>query len=738
MARRKGVGSLGICLRWFRAIPDGRFLIVLTTLGGVAVVLMWLWDSALDWTWGRLGYAWVPTLLWISPFVLVLRYRRFWIGAYWRVWISSAFLATAIIGTLSLLGGVGGIPEEARLGGQWGESIVGSPKWFGILKVGGLLTIALPILSPQRAGGAYKHCVRALLFAIVQFLCWTMGYGGKFVGTVLKKIRLVPAKRGWKTFVSKLARSHDRQLAPTQPNPELNDHAHGTPTTSQESQLGPEDSVPESTKYRNLTTQPDHNKIQIYGWHLPPLNILEKGATQGVSHAEPSILAQHIITTLAEHSVEVEVKDIRVGPRVIRFGLVPGWVSKGQEGKSQRSAKGQDSSQHPDSLRVKVNTILAREKDLALALKTPHIRIEAPVPGEAIVGLEVPNPNPSTVQLRSVAESPLFQRIMAKGGLPIALGQDTAGASVVVDLLDLPHLLIAGATGSGKSVCINAVLTSLLLSNRPDRLRLLMMDPKRVELTPFNGIPHLVTQVIVDSDNALQSLRGVVGEMFRRYKIMEEMGVRNIAGYNRKSNQQMPFLVVVVDELADLMLSSAYEAEQALVRLAQLGRATGVHLLLSTQRPSVNVVTGLLKANIPARIAFAVASQVDSRVVLDGVGAERLLGRGDMLFHSQGSPKPIRVQGALVGDVEIEGIVDYWKEQRGSALPPILLEEFNEHQDPNDDDDSEDDLLNRARKLADRLPRLSVSVLQRRLQIGYSKAVELTEQLEQEGTAVRR
>jgi S-DNA-T family DNA segregation ATPase FtsK/SpoIIIE len=443
-------------------------------------------------------------------------------------------------------------------------------------------------------------------------------------------------------------------------------------------------------------------------------------------------MARLVETTLGDHGVRVEVTDVKAGPRIVRFGLVPGWVSK--RGESGRAAIGLDTAD-PDlsaleRSRVKVQSILTREKDMALALKTPYLRIEAPVPGEALVGLEVPSPSPSKVHLREVMETPTFKKLVAKGGLPIALGQDTGGTPVVLDLAALPHMLIAGATGSGKSVCINSIVASFLLTKTPEQLRILMVDPKRVELTPFNGIPHLVGPVIVDAEEVNTALRGLIREMLGRYKLMEEIGARNIDGYNKRSKVKMPFLVLIVDELADLMMVGGFEVEQNLVRLAQLGRATGIHLVLATQRPSVNVVTGLLKANIPARAAFAVASQVDSRVILDAVGAEKLLGKGDMLLLHNESPKPSRVQGTLVYDQEIDHMVEFWLNQEG---PPLPLIDVGEPAEDVDGDEVDAHIMEEARELAARNPQLSASYLERRLKIGGRKAEEVMELLEEEG-----
>jgi S-DNA-T family DNA segregation ATPase FtsK/SpoIIIE len=327
--------------------------------------------------------------------------------------------------------------------------------------------------------------------------------------------------------------------------------------------------------------------------------------------------------------------------------------------------------------------------------------------------------------------------LAAKGGLPIALGQDTGGASVVTDLTSLPHVLIAGATGSGKSVCLNSIVASFLLTKAPDQLRMLMVDPKRVELTPFNGIPHLIMPVIVDGDQVNDALKGLMREMFRRYKQMEEQGTRNITNYNNRAEERMPYITLIVDELADLMIAGGFEVEQNLVRLAQLGRATGIHLVLATQRPSVNVVTGLLKANVPARVAFAVASQVDSRVILDGTGAERLLGKGDMLLLNSDSPKPRRVQGTLVYDEEIDKLVEHWSTQAGPPLPEIPMGDFSD--DGNDEqDDVNDGLMEQARDLALRNPNLSASFLERRLKVGGTRATQIAEVLEEEGLLTPR
>ena len=670
----------------------------------------------------RLGYGLAPVALYLAATVFVASSGFAALRRTWRPWVAAGLLVAICLGIMSMFVGSGWVTADASLGGHWGQRVGGSPMALGALKIAVLFLLVPLFLFPRRTWAIYSRIAVRLLRALAGSMRWVAertahearelaarlspdSRGAHGMGRLLRKAS-ISSRRSWRSVFGA------PQHAAPPPGP-------------------PKPAKPARKKGRspNESEVPRDDGARDDGWHLPSLELLGKGEARPVSQAVLQGMAKHIEDTLAEHRVDVAVQDIRTGPRIIRFGLVPGWVKKYREA---RGAKTKHADDAMEMSRVKVQSILMREKDLALALKTPYLRLEAPVPGEALVGLEVPNPFPRTVVVRSVAESSQFQKIASKGGLPVAIGEDTGGEPIVSDLSELPHLLIAGATGSGKSVCINAIVASLLMTNRPDRLRMLMVDPKRVELTPFNGIPHLVAPVIVDSDEVLTVLRGVQSEMLRRYRLMEEIGVRNIEGYNKKAREFMPFLVIIIDELADLMMAAAYDVEQALVRLAQLGRATGIHLILATQRPSVNVVTGLLKANIPARIAFAVASQVDARVILDTVGAEKLLGKGDMLLLTADSPKPKRVQGTYVRDQEIEKLVEFWRIQTGPPLSRISLEEGDS---PTGDGDrnGEDDLLGRARDLAKRLHQLSPSVLQRRLQIGYPRAMQLMEELEDEG-----
>ncbi len=363
-------------------------------------------------------------------------------------------------------------------------------------------------------------------------------------------------------------------------------------------------------------------------------NILDPASPTFIRAGVDKERAQIIEQTLASFGVPAHVVEIQRGPTVTQFGVEPDFIET-RQGRT----------------RVRVSQIVRLTDDLALALAAPRIRIQAPVPGHMYVGIEVPNTEISLVALRELIESDAFKKM--RSPLRFALGKDVAGRAAACDLSAMPHLMIAGTTGSGKSVCVNAILSCLLLNNTPAELRLVLVDPKRVELTAYNGIPHLLAPVITETDKVIGALQWVIREMDSRFRKFAESGVRDIKAYNAKTNPHLPYLVVVIDELADLMMLAAEETERSLTRLAQLARATGIHLIIATQRPSVDVLTGLIKANFPARIAFAVASNTDSRVILDQPGAERLLGRGDMLFQAPDAPAPVRLQGAYVSDAEI-------------------------------------------------------------------------------------
>jgi S-DNA-T family DNA segregation ATPase FtsK/SpoIIIE len=445
---------------------------------------------------------------------------------------------------------------------------------------------------------------------------------------------------------------------------------------------------------------------------LPDLSGLQMYDEVKLDEAELSSKAVRIEETLKSFKVDARVREINPGPAVTQYTLEPGSGTK-------------------------VRRITELQNDLALALAAPSIRIEAPVPGLARVGLEIPNAKVATVGLRETLDSERYVSNSLK--LPIPLGRDVNGHSVVHDLAKMPHLLIAGATGSGKSVCLTSIICTFLLEKTPDDLKMLMIDPKMVELTGYNGVPHLLCPVVTEMDKVVGALRLVLQEMERRYTLFSRLGVRNIDGYRMRmeeepGSERIPYLVVIIDELADLMMTAPDDVEGVICRLAQMGRAAGIHLIIATQRPSVDVLTGLIKANVPARVAFAVTSLTDSRVVLDLPGAERLLGRGDMLFLPADAAKPSRIQGAFIEDKDVHYIVRHW---HGVAPVPQYAEEWlnlpTSGGVTEEDEDGDDPMLEQAKQVVKSQGTASASMLQRRLRIGYNRAARLIEQLEEEG-----
>jgi S-DNA-T family DNA segregation ATPase FtsK/SpoIIIE len=466
-------------------------------------------------------------------------------------------------------------------------------------------------------------------------------------------------------------------------------------------------------------------------WQLPSVDeILEPGTDVAHDDEYDRQRAAVIEQTLASFSAPVNVVEINRGPAITQFGVEPDFV----ENRTGRT-------------RVRVGKITSLADDLALALAAKTIRIQAPVPGKGYVGIEVPNEQIANVALRDVIESDAFGRL--KSPLRFALGEDVAGNAVAAALDAMPHLLVAGATGSGKSVCVNALICCLLLHNTPDDVRMIMVDPKRVELTGYNGIPHLLAPVVVEMERVVGVLQWVLREMDSRYQKLAGAGARNIVEYNQKiasdpKVKRLPRLVVFIDELADLMMLAPEETERSLARLAQLARATGIHIVIATQRPSVDVVTGLIKANFPARVAFAVASGIDSRVILDQPGAERLLGRGDMLFQAPDSPAPLRIQGAWLSDTEIQRLVTFWRGQTGlvettspsatgvvDALPVGIPLKQMPLWDGMDEEQEGDPLYQEAVDIIRRQGRASITMLQRRLRIGYTRSARLIETLQE-------
>jgi len=447
---------------------------------------------------------------------------------------------------------------------------------------------------------------------------------------------------------------------------------------------------------------------------LPAMELLAADSGE-YTGTDVRAMSQLIESTLYDFNVPAKVVHVESGPTVTQFGLEPLYLERA--GKKRK---------------VRVNRIVSLADDLALALAAPAVRIEAPVPGQAYVGIEVPNPDKTLVGLRGIMESPELRR--HGGDLLLPLGRDTAGRPIIMDLTRAPHMLIAGQTGSGKSVCINTIITGLLMRHGPESLRFVMIDPKMVELPGYNGIPHLLGKVITDMDQVMGALTWLMLQMDDRYQLFRAEGVRNIDAYNalarrRKSMESLPYMVLIVDELADLMMTAADDVERQITRLAQLARATGIHLILATQRPSTDVVTGLIKANFPSRIAFSVTSQIDSRVILDQPGAERLLGRGDMLLMRPDAPKLFRIQGCFVDDREIEHVVRFWKNDEASEATSAVTP-WNALMDRMED---QDEMMLDAIDILRDMDTCSTSMLQRKLRVGYPKAARLMEQLEAKG-----
>ncbi|MCK8823478.1 DNA translocase FtsK 4TM domain-containing protein [Fuchsiella alkaliacetigena] len=464
------------------------------------------------------------------------------------------------------------------------------------------------------------------------------------------------------------------------------------------------DVTEEKDKDDSLPVEREEDKT---GYTLPPLSLLESGQSVDsaeVNQGQPELLED----TLAEFGVEAKVVKVSYGPTITRYEVEP--------------APG-----------VKVSKISNLADDIALSLAASEVRIEAPIPGKSAIGIEVPNGEQVNVHLREILESSAFQRAESK--VSVALGKDIAGEPVVADLVEMPHLLVAGATGSGKSVCINSIISSLLYKGKPDEVKLMLIDPKMVELTTYQQVPHLIAPVVTDAKKAAVALQWLVEEMEDRYELFAATGTKGIESYNRhlaeeENEEKMPYIVVIIDELSDLMMVSADEVEDAICRLAQMARAAGIHLIIATQRPSVDVITGVIKANIPSRISFAVSSQVDSRTILDTGGAEKLLGKGDMLFSPVGSQKMIRVQGAFISEKEVNELVEYVREQD----EPEYEEEVAEIENKSIEIDTEDkdELYEDAVRLVVE-ERASISLLQRKFRIGYTRAARLIDTMEEEG-----
>ncbi|MGW8249138.1 MAG: DNA translocase FtsK, partial [Anaerolineales bacterium] len=570
------------------------------------------------------------------------------------------------------------------------------------------------VLSPF---GLDSNLWRGLFFLIIFVLSLSLGLGlaGTFIGWAQKRVRA--------------------GAYASQPGSESDSGVSVAPIQGQEST----NVVPPGARKRRPALPPEFRKKFRLDTddgsgksaealprddRLPPLELLVSEQNVRPDERDINMTAGLIEKTLAEFGIPAKVVGFRVGPTVTQFAVEPGFVDK-----TPTNSEGDAARQ-----KVRVSQISALARDLALALSAERLRIEAPVPGRPYVGIEVPNARTSVVRLRPILENELFYRLNSP--LAIALGRDVSGQPVLADLARMPHVLIAGTTGSGKSVCITSIAACLAMNNTPEDLRLVMIDPKMVELVRFNGLPHLYGKVETDMERILGVLRWTVSEMDRRYRLLEASHSRNLESYNRKARRRrgeepLPRIVVLIDELADLMMSAPEQTEPALVRLAQMARATGIHLVVATQRPSTDVVTGLIKANFPARISFAVASSVDSRVILDATGAESLLGRGDMLFLPPEAPAPIRCQGVMISDPEVERVITFWQKATHSQEPETPPWEEMLAQEAVLAD--RDDLVVKAIAIVRDTQRASASLLQRRLRIGYPRAARLVDELEELG-----
>ncbi len=675
--RIKHAFRIGVLARW--QLWAGSALVLAAALA----LLGWAYPPLARWS-----QAWQRFLGWLWPVASLL---MGWAGARLTLGARVPWYPVRFLGAVVALAGLAPLAAWVHppAGGTW-----------GIWVITGL----------QRALGPWGAGLTLLAWSLVA-LAWMLDRPLWPYLTHLPRPSPKWQSR-WRTLHRALRRLYQRMRQRWQARqPDRNESPPETLQKIREERLPPIHLTPE-----------EQGKTTSRTWQLPdPAQILDEGALNAQDEAWAQEQARTIEETLAQFGVPVRVVTIRQGPTVTLFGVEPGYV----ETKKGRT-------------RVRVSKVMALADDLALALAAKRLRIQAPVPGQPYIGIEVPNETPNLVPLRRVIETPAFGRVRETAALPLALGQDVSGEPVVAALETMPHLLIAGATGAGKSVCLHAMLVTWLLFRTPDQVRLLLIDPKRVELTRYNGLPHLITPVVTDLEKAQGALQWALQEMDTRYRRLAHLGARSLAEYNRHAAQAgeetLPAIVVVIDELADLMMLAPQRTEQALIRLAQLARATGIHLVVATQRPSVDVVTGLIKANFPARIAFAVASQVDSRVILDRPGAERLLGRGDMLFLPPDAPEPLRVQGSFVTDAEVFRVLQHWQLQSGpqyqdADAPPqhIPLKRLEAEAQP------QDPLFDAAYQVIQQEGRASITLLQRRLGIGYTRAARLMDQLRARG-----
>jgi S-DNA-T family DNA segregation ATPase FtsK/SpoIIIE len=691
-------------------LPPVRRLILAIIIVGLA---FWYWRTITTWAAGiwsgtiaLFGWGLFFLVLALGTLVGIIWGQRVLSFIYhWNQWLGGVAFIFVAWGIMSFWG----------LGGSFGQAIIGASPVLGGLRLLGLAILGFILVAPG--------------------LSWRLT--GKFFSWVGRKLRERPAPRPQAYVPPTVEKpAPPPVMAPPPlitPQPPLKEPEAEPPL------LAP---TPAQQELRQVAQEvwkkygESPSLVTVDGWRLPPIDILDSVPDVEFGQADNMQRAKIIEDALASYGVEAKVVQINAGPTVTQFGVEPGWDRKMREVKERnRDGNIQIRQEEVSKTRVKVERITSLANDLALALAAPSIRIEAPVPGKSVVGVEVPNTIYGLVSLRGVLETSAFQKLKAKSKLALALGKGAGGEAVAADLSKMPHLLIAGATGSGKTVCLNSIICCLLMHAPPSEVQFIMIDPKRVELTSYNSVPHLAAPVIVDTHKALGTLRWLNQEMDKRYQKLAAAGARNIEGYNKskEAGERLPYLVLVIDELADLMMAGFDEVEHVLCRLAQLARATGIHLIVATQRPSVDVVTGLIKANFPTRISFAVTSQVDSRTILDMGGAEKLLGRGDMLYMPTEAAKPKRLQGCYTSDAEVERLVYFWNSQKGEEAVMPKMEEVTPTVAGMRGGFPADPLMDAARQLAHEHEHISTSFLQRRLRIGYPRAARIMEQLEEEG-----
>lgn len=688
-------------------------------------------------------------ILWFCFFIGVIVSKRIWFRKA-SYWIASFPLVFFLLASSTYLDDVFHLIEKLQLydyfvadismGGIVGRQLVGNTNnstVFPIIRIIGLGLCMVVVIFPRGSMTLVAKGTRVVMYLLLAFI--------KFVRD-RKQIKstdnMISGTENSKPVRIKL--SQQENINQLHDFAEINEGIISKNTSS-----STESNNLKQTKLDiNLNKDLNLKKDNLYSGEIPSTDILETIVEKGISEKEIEETSKKIKTTLADFGIDIEIGEVQSGPTVTMYGIIPGWIirqkkvpSLDSNGKLILDDNGKKIFHMiEEKTRVKVDNIISREKDLALALKTPNIRLETPVMGKSLLGLEVPNSTPSIVSMKSMIECFAFQKVYNQQlGLPIVLGKNNSGEAEVMDLTKMPHLLIAGSTGSGKSVFINAVICCLLMSMSPEKLKLILIDPKRVELTPYSGVPHLVVPPVVETEKVVTVLKSVISEMLDRYRRMQEVQAKNIEAYNKKTGENMPYLVVAVDELADLMMTASFDVEQSICRLAQLGRATGIHLIVATQRPSVDVVTGLIKANFPTRASFGVTSHIDSRTILDTTGAEKLLGKGDMLYLGVDDSRPTRIQAVYVSDDEINEIVKFWENTQISE-DGFSLQLLSDDSNSTDTEGSnlingmsEDSLIEKAIIISRTDKRISTSLLQRKLRIGYPRAARLMDQLEEKG-----